>query len=180
MKQIAIIVFTFLCLSAAHAQKRSNGVEIGFGIDGGMPVGNDLKPYTTAGVGGDITFGYNFDAHSALLLRGGYMTFLTKEEYRSLNIKAVGDGFVKLAGRYNFPGRFYVEPQVGYSHFTSSSGGSNKINSNGLTYAAAAGVFLDPLKSFDVSIRYEGNIGNDGIDFVGLRLAYSLKPGTYF
>lgn len=180
MKQIVIVVFSFLCLTAVHAQKKGSGVEIGFGIDGGVPVSNDLKPYTTAGFGGDVTLGYNFDTHAALLLRGGYMTFFTKEAYRNLNIKSVGDGFLKAVGRYNFPGRFYVEPQIGYSRFSSAKGGSNKINSSGLTYAAAAGVFLDPLKSFDVSIRYEGTTGHDGINFVGLRLAYSLKPGMYF
>ena len=180
MKQIAIVVFILLCLTAAHAQKKGSGIELGFGVDAGVPVSNDLKPYTTAGIGGDATLGYNFDAHSALLLRGGFMTFLTKEEFRNLNIKAVGDGFVKLAGRYTFPGRFYVEPQIGYTHFSSSAGGRNKIDTDGLTYAAAAGMFLDPVKSFDISIRYEGTACQNGINFVGVRFAYSIKPGMYF
>jgi opacity protein-like surface antigen len=180
MKQIAIVVFALLCLTAAHAQKKGSGVEIGLGIDGGLPVGNDLKPYTTAGIGGDATLGYNFDERAALLVRGGYMTFITKEAYRDLNINAVGDGFIKLVGRYTFPGRFYVEPQIGYSRFNSAKGGSNKISSNSFTYAAAAGIFLDPLKAFDVSLRYEGNTCKNGINFVGIRFAYSLKPGMYF
>jgi len=179
MKQIVIVVITLLCLTSAHAQVKGSGVEFGFGVDAGLPVGNDLKKYTSAGFGGDATLGYNFDAKYALLVRGGYMTFITKGIYREHDVKAVGDGFIKAIGRYTFPNRFYLEPQLGYSHFAGGKG-MYKINSGGLTYAAAAGVFLDKMKFFDISLRYEGSTCKDGIDFVGLRFAYSLKPGSYF
>ena len=179
MKQIAGIVLALLCIYTANAQiNNGKGVELGFGIDAGIPVGNDLQEYTNFGFGGDATLGYNFNKHAALLLRGGYMSFTVKDDYRRNKLNAIGDGFMKLCGRYNFPGRFYVEPQVGYTSF--NSGKSHLVNTgNGFTYAAAAGVFLDKPKTFDVSLRYEATTGKNGIDFVGLRVAYSIKPGYY-
>lgn len=180
MKKIALVVFALLCLSAAQAQKKGSGVEIGLGIDAGIPVGNDLDPFTTSGFGGDATLGYNFDEKFALLVRGGFMTFLTTDAYRSYNINAIGNGFVKAVGRYTFYRNLFIEPQVGYAHFSSATGGRNKINSDGLAYAFAAGTSFGPLKAFDVSLRYEGVTCQNGINFVALRLAYSLKPGTYF
>ncbi len=178
MKLIAIIVFALLCISSANAQIKGRGVELGFGADAGVPVSNSLQQYTSWGFGGDATLGYNFDTHTALLVRGGYMSFPVKDEYKRNKLKAIGGGFMKLCGRYNFPGRFYVEPQVGFTSF--SSGKSHEVKTgNGFTYAAAAGLFLDKLKALDVSLRYEATTGNDGINFVGLRLAYSIKPGTF-
>jgi hypothetical protein len=181
MKQTAIIVYALLCLTAAQAQKKGNGVEVGLAVDGDLPVGNYLKPYTSAGVGGDATIGYNFNTHSALLMRGGFMSFFTKNEYSNeTDINSISDAFIKLVGRYTFTNRFYLEPQLGYSNFTSPSGAGKKINTNSFTYAAAAGIYLNKLKSFDVSVRYEGNTGSQAVNFVGLRIAYSLKPGMYF
>jgi Lipid A 3-O-deacylase (PagL) len=178
MKQIAFIVFALLCINFVSAQIKGRGVELGFGVDGGVPVGNDLKQYTSWGFGGDATLGYNFDQHAALLVRGGYMSFVVKNEYQRNKLKAIGDGFMKLCGRYNFPGPFYIEPQVGFSSF--SSGKSHEVKpGSGFTYAIAAGLFLDKLKAFEVSLRYEATTGNNGIDFVGLRIAYSIKPGTF-
>jgi hypothetical protein len=181
MKQTAIVVIALLCLTTAQAQKKGNGIEVGLGLDGDLPVGNYLEPYTSAGVGGDATIGYNFNTHSALLMRAGFMSFFAKNEYSDeTNINSITDAFIKLVGRYTFTNRFYLEPQLGYSNFTSPSGGANKINENSFTYAAAAGIFLNKQKSFDVSVRYEGNTGSKAVNFVGLRIAYSLKPGMYF
>lgn len=179
MKKIVFFVFTILCLTSAHAQVKGSGVEFGFGVDAGVPVGNDLNKYSSMGFGGDVTLGYNFNAKTALLVRGGYMTFLVDSKYHQDKLKAFGDGSAKVCGRYNFPGRFYVEPQFGFTSF--STGASKAIKAGqGLTYAAAAGVFLDKLKAFDLSVRYEGTFTNNGINFVAVRFAYSLKPGSFF
>lgn len=179
MKQIAIVVFALLCLTAAQAQVKGSGVEFGFGADAGLPVGNDFKSDVNMGFGGDATLGYNFDAHSALLVRGGVMSFAVKPEYRQNKLKAISDGFIKVCGRYTFPARIYLEPQIGFTSF--GSGKSHLVHpGNGFTYAAAAGVFVDKLKSFDVSLRYEATAAKDGINFVALRVAYSLKPGMFF
>lgn len=178
MKQFAVIVFALLCIITANAQLNGRGVELGFGVDVGVPVGNDLKQYTSWGFGGDATLGYNFNKHTALLVRGGYMSFFVKDEYQRNKLNAIGAGFIKLCGRYNFPGRLYVEPQMGFSSF--NSGKSHLVNTgSGFTYAAAAGLYLDHLKSFDVSLRYEATASKNGIDFVALRIAYSIKPGTF-
>ena len=178
MKQVAIIVFALLCISSASAQIKGRGVELGFGVDAGVPVGNDLKQYTSWGFGGDATLGYNFNQHAALLVRGGYMSFFVKDEYQRNKLKAIGDGFMKLCGRYNFPGPFYIEPQIGYSTF--SSGKSHEVKpGSGFNYAVAAGAFLDHSKAFEASLRYEATASNNGIDFVGLRVSYSIKPGHY-
>jgi len=179
MKQIAIIVFAFLCVIAAHAQKGS-GVEFGFALDAGIPVGNDLKDYTKVGLGGDATLGYNFDNKYALLVRGGYLHFTTTGAYNEHHVKSVGDGFVKVVGRYTFPFRFYVEPQLGISSFKGGAGGRYGVGNSGLTYAAAAGIFIDKARSFDASVRYEATLCDKGVNIVGIRLAYSIKPGTYF
>lgn len=179
MRQIAIVVFAFLCITVAHAQKGS-GVEFGFAFDAGVPVGNDLQSVTSAGFGGDATLGYNLDTKFALLVRGGFMTFLTKDQYRSYNINSIGDGFLKVVGRYTFYNRYFLEPQAGYVNFSSVKGGINKINSDGLAYGIGIGAFLNRTKSFDLSLRYEGATCQNGIDFVGLRFGYSIKPGTHF
>lgn len=180
MKQFVIVLFALLCMHAAQAQKKGSGVEFGFALDAGVPVGNDLNPFTTAGFGGDATLGYNFDSKFAVLMRGGYMAFLTTEAYRSYNINTINNGFIKAVGRYTFYRNLFIEPQLGYTHFSSATGGRNKINSDGLGYAFAAGTSFGPLKAFDISLRYEGATCQNGINFVALRLAYSLKPGTYF
>src|SRR4051795_3215735 len=154
MKQIAVIVLALLCITTAKAQSNGRGIELGFGVDAGLPVGNDLKDYTSFGFGGDATLGYNFDKRTALLIRGGYMSFVVKDAYQQNKLKAIGDGFIKVCGRFNFTAPFYVEPQVGYTSF--SSGKSHLVHpGNGLTYAAAAGLYLDHLRAFEVSLRYE-------------------------
>jgi hypothetical protein len=178
MKQIATIVFALLCISSVNAQTNCVGVELGFGVDAGVPVSNDLKKYTNWGFGGDATLGYNFNTQMALLVRGGYMSFAVKDEYKRNNLTAIGDGFMRLCGRYNFAGPFYIEPQIGYSTF--SSGKSHEVKpGSGFNYAVAAGAFLDHSKAFEASLRYEATASNNGIDFVGLRVSYSIKPGHY-
>lgn len=112
-------------------------------------------------------------------MRGGYMTFVNKDDYRTQKFKAVGDGFIKMCARYTFTKRVYIEPQIGYSRFSSGTNRSIAAG-NGFTYAAQAGMFLDPLKAFDISLRYEATATNRGLNFVGLRFAYSLKSGMYF
>jgi len=179
MKQIVIVVFALLCLSTAHAQKGS-GVEFGFAVDAGIPVGNDLKDYTKVGIGGDATLGYNFNERYALLVRGGFMSFGTQGAYREHRVKNISDGFVKVVGRYTFPTRLYVEPQLGVSSFKGGAGGRYGVSNSGFTYAGAVGFFLDKTKAFDVSARYEASTNEKGINFVGIRVAYSIKPGTYF
>jgi len=179
MRQIAVIVLALLCIYTANAQiNNGRGIELGFGVDAGIPVGNDFKEYTSFGFGGDATLGYNFNKRSALLLRGGYMSFVVKDAYQQNKLKAIGDGFMKVCGRYIFPFHFFVEPQAGYSTF--SSGKSHLVHpGNGFTYAAAAGFCFDRLNAFEVSLRYEATTCKNGINFVGLRVAYNIKPGTY-
>jgi hypothetical protein len=178
MKQPAIVVFALLCVTVVNAQVKGRGIELGFGVDAGLPMGNDLKKYTSAGIGGDATLGYNFNEHTALLVRGGYLSFNVKDEYRQNNLKSIGDGFMKVCGRYIFPARIFVEPQLGFSSF--SSGKSHLFHpGQGITYAAAVGMFLDKLNAFEVGVRYEATACKNGIDFVGLRMAYSIKPGTF-
>lgn len=178
MKQTAISVFALLCITVVNAQVKERGVELGFGVDAGLPVSNDLKEYTSLGIGGDATLGFNFNKHSALLVRGGYISFNVKDEYRQNNLKSIGDGFMKVCGRYIFPAGIFVEPQVGFSSFSSDK--SHLFHpGQGFTYGAAVGVFLDKLNAFEVGLRYEGTACKNGIDFVGLRVAYSIKPGTF-
>src|SRR4051794_24487564 len=99
MKQTAIVVFALFCITVVNAQIKGRGVELGFGVDAGLPVGNDLKEYTSLGIGGDATLGFNFNKRSALLVRGGYMSFNAKDVYRQNTLKSIGAGFMKVCGR---------------------------------------------------------------------------------
>ncbi len=181
MKQAALFVLTLLCLTAAKAQDPyRGGIEFGFGINGGRPVGNDLKYRSNYGIGADASLGFNFTKKYALLVKGGYISFITKDNLSADPVNAIGDGFIKVCGRDNFISRFYIEPEFGFTRFSGGKGRANKINGNGLTYALAAGAFLDKNKAFDVSLRYEATISHEAINFLGLRVAYSIKPGTYW
>ena len=167
-----LIMFSSFAQSKDQSAPQSNpGLELSFGVDGGVPIGNFAVGWNI-GVGGTAKFAYNVDKTFAVTLESGYMTFLGKtiieEDYKAPAINFIP---IKAGFRYTFNDRiFYLEPQLGVSD--ASTSGASSVD---FTYAINAGYRIVP--GVDVSARYEAVSKTGTVSFIGLRFAYGFALG---
>lgn len=166
-----IILFSVLfvaLMNAAMAQdtKRKDPPAFSVGIESAVPTG-DLSLLSSFGLGASMKVIVPLDNTVAFTASVGYIRYFGKDLF---GFKMEDFNSFPLKGGFRFstkPG-FYVEPQAGYSSFS-----TNGESDGAFTYAGSIGYVIH--KKTDFSFRYESATKNGGsLSHVGLRIAYNI------
>ena len=137
---IAVTCLMVLSFNAAKAQKESKTFSVGFGLEGGIPLGDIKDAYDFSG-GLTIRLSYHAGPGFATLTSGA-IAFLPKSGLGSAT-KASIQIPVKAGYKYIFHKPFFVMGEIGYSSVKIYSGDNGELVSNtlgGFTYAPSVGV----------------------------------------
>ena len=176
MKKIKCFLLSLTVLLSVNSfaqEETGSGTGLSIGAEVGLPVG-DLGESHKLGLGGSLKAAFPVATDAFITVSGGYISFSGK------SVSVIGQTFkapalnvipLKAGFQYRFPGGFYLEPQLGYSIFSSKVSDDSK---GAFTYAFNVGYLIN--KSLDLSTRYEA-ASKEGstIAHVGLRLAYNFS-----
>ena len=165
--------FLVLGTMAVQAQNESKVFSFGFGLEGGLPLGDAKAAYKFAG---GLTLRASYHAGPGFItLTSGALAYLPKsgngeETKASLQIA------VKLGYKYVCYKPFFVMAEAGFSSFkiyyADDNGNLASSNSGGFTYAPTVGVNLN---AFELGLRYEAtSITGGTVSTVGLRLGFNF------
>jgi len=178
MKKVSIsvsLLFLFVSFIAldSHAQSDKKKWSIGFGLEGGLPLGNAKTAFNFNG-GLNLRFSYKAGPGFATFTTGANV-FVPKS-FNGVDTKAALQIPVKFGYRYKVVPHFFVMGELGYSSFRSyyDSGNGNLVSSmtGGFTYAPSLGTEFG---AFELAARYEGIAVSGGtISFVALRLVFNF------
>lgn len=161
--------FLILMLSAvylsgnAQTKESTTASRISVGVEAGIPVGENGKPYASI-LGGSLQYEARPDFDLGITINGGYLSYSIKQSHGSGSI-----GFVPLlAGvKYYFtPGAFF-HAQLGAAVGTDEGQGTR--------FAYSPGIGFKLSSNFDTEFKYMGVSNKSGsLNNVGLRLAYNF------
>lgn len=161
-----------LCINTAKAQNESKKFSVGFGLEGGLPLGDIKDAYKFDG-GITIRFSYKAGPGFATLTSGA-IAFLPKSDLGN-STKASLQIPVKAGYKYIFRKPFFVMGELGYSSIKIYSGDNGDLVSNtygGFTYAPSVGVNF---KAFEAAIKYEGvSVSGGTFSSIGIRLGFNF------
>ena len=164
-----------LILLSMHSNAQSAGKKwsLGFGLTGGIPLGDTKTAFNVAG-GIDLRFSYKAGPGFATLSAGAN-AFIPKS-FAGVSKKAGLQIPIKVGYKYVIVPHFFLMGEAGFSSFRSYySGGNNNLvssSSSGFTYAPSIGTQFG---SFEAAVRYEGVAVSGGtVSFVGLRLGFNF------
>lgn len=170
MKKVVLFLLLSSIFYGAQSQRVSksrkvatNKSNVGVGIEAGLPIGQNGKPYSAV-IGGSIQYETMPDSDIGLTLSGGYQHWIRNSTYGGISI-----GFVPLlAGvKYYFtPGAFF-HAQLGAAVGTRSGQGTS------FAYSPGIGIKLSP--NVDATLKYTGLSRSGGtLDNVSLRVGFTL------
>jgi hypothetical protein len=161
MKKAALIVSLSVMCLGAQAQSGRGGFSIG--LEAGLPVGENAKPYSHV-IGGSLQYEIKPATDMGITINGGYQNWGIKNSYGGGSTSFVP----LLAGvKYYFAPRAFFHAQLGAAVGTASGQGTS------FAYSPGVGINLGP--NVDAELKYSG-ISNKGgnLDNVGLRLGYNF------
>jgi hypothetical protein len=176
MKRLFIILFSgfLLCSSLpTMAQSLNKLISVGFGFEGGVPVGNTASVYNFAG---GITGRFALRAgHGFATFTAGGIAFIPQQLSGQNQNNAVQIP-VKVGYKYIILRHLFVMGEVGYSSFRYYYEGSDNnllVNrTGGFTYAPTVGV---QFRVLELSARYETIQLNSGnVSYVGFRMGFNF------
>lgn len=171
---ILLVAGTSLMAFKTQAQSDSRKFHIGFGLEGGIPVGTYAKASYKADGGITLRFSYHAGPGFVTLTSGviGYYPNAAagKDVKASLQIP------VKAGYKYVIYKPFFVMAEVGYSSFKSyySDGYGDMVSGStgAFTYAPTIGVTF---KAFELGIKYESLHAHEStLSNIGLRLGFNF------
>lgn len=177
MKKSHLVTITCFCLmafsfTAVNAQKESKSFGVGFGLEGGVPLGNAHNAYNSTG-GITIRFSYH-TGPGIITLTSGAIAWLPKSGLGK-STKASLQIPVKAGYKYVFHKPFFAMGELGYSSFKIYYGNNGNVASNttsGFTYAPTVGVTFN---AFEAGIKYEATSVSGGtFSNIGLRLGFNF------
>ena len=177
MKKSRLVNIGFICLMSlscitVNAQKEGKSFSAGFGLEGGLPMGNANKSYKFSS-GITIRFAYHAGPGLVTLTTGG-VGWLPKSGLGN-STKASLQIPVKAGYKYVFHKPFFVMGELGYSSFKIYYDNNGTVASNsagGFTYAPTVGVTF---KAFEAGIKYEAtSVSGGSFSNVGLRLGFNF------
>jgi hypothetical protein len=163
MKNTCLILLLTLVAIGANAQK--NPSKFSIGVEAGLPLGENGKPYSSI-IGGSVQYENMPASDMGITVSAGYQHWSIKSSYGGGNV-----GFVPLlAGvKYYFSPspRAFFHAQLGAAFGTKSGQGTS------FAYSPGIGIHLNP--NIDAELRYMG-ISNKGgtLDNVGLRVGFNF------
>lgn len=170
MKKVFTLVFVSAISFASLAQKKESKAIFSIGVEGAMPSGS-LSESHNFGIGASTKIAMPVSNSAAFTISVGYISFSGKT-VTILGSSFKNDAFniipIKAGIRGSFDGGFYIEPQLGYTIFSSSNN-----NSGAFTYAPVIG--FTTASNVDFSFRYESATKeNSTLSHFGVRLAFGL------
>ena len=176
MKQCFSVLFCSALLLAglsSGAQNITKKWSIGFGLEGGAPVGDTKDSYNFTG-GLTVRFSYKAGPGFATFTTGAVVFYPKKVQGEQT--KAGLQIPFKAGYKYIFLKHLFVMGELGYSSFRYYYEGtnSNLISSStgGFTYAPTFGVQFG---FFEAGIKYEGIAVSGGtLSDIGLRLGFNF------
>ncbi len=169
-----LLCFSLLLVNfAATAQKEGKTFSAGFGLEGGLPLGDVKDVYHFSG-GLTLRFAYHVGPGFVTLTTGA-IAYVPKS-FQGDDTKASIQIPVKAGYKYIFYKPFFVMGEVGYSsykiYYEGSDGNLASNTSGGFTYAPTVGVNLNV---FELGIKYEATHLTGGtVSTVGLRLGFNF------
>ena len=176
MKQCFAILFCSALLLAglsSGAQKLSKKWSIGFGLEGGAPLGDAKTSYNFTG-GLTLRFSYKAGPGFATFTTGGVV--FAPKDIKGTDVKAGLQIPFKAGYKYIIGDHFFVMGELGYSafryYYKDGNGNLVSASTGGFTYAPTVGAQFGV---FEVGIRYEGiAISGGTLSDVGLRLGFNF------
>ena len=175
IKIVMVVAISILFANNSDAQETAKtqdydkGFRLGFGLNGGIPINNDVCDWA---LGGDVRLQYDLSKRTSLTLTTGFTNLFINHDainQDGINEKVKDLGFipVKLGFKAFFwEDQFYVLGEVGGGFaVTNGYNQSTTIWSPGIGYAN---------KKFDLSLRYEA-YPNYNTEQIALRIAYGFK-----
>ncbi len=171
MKNAVLILLLSATFFAANAQTKgrraaarsANTSIFSIGLEGGIPVGENGKIYSSI-IGGSLQYETKPDRDLGITLSGGYLNYTIKSRYGGGST-----GFVPLlAGvKYYFTPVAFFHAQLGAAIGTKTG--------QGTSFAYSPGIGFKLSRNIDAEIKYMG-ISNKGgsINDVGARIAYNF------
>ena len=163
---LAIAAVAILFTSNVKAQTVDQSAwRLGFGIEGGIPTGSNIRSFSHAELGGTARLQYGIAKNIGLTLTSGYYNLFKRSGIED-DAKDLGIVPVKVGAKIFFAQSIYFGAEVGAGFETQYDKNTKFIYTPGLGWAN---------KSWDVGVRYEGFAGqSDNYGFVALRLAYGF------
>ena len=146
---------------ARYRSTNSSGFSIG--LEGGIPVGENGKPYSSI-VGGSLQYEIMPDKDLGITINGGYLNYSLKSSYGGGS-----GGFVPLlAGvKYYFIPVVFLHAQLGAAIGTKTGQGTN--------FAYTPGIGFKLTSNLDAEVKYLGISNSAGsINNVGARIGYNF------
>lgn len=155
------------------AQKMTKKFSFGFGIEGGMPLGDLKNIYGFAG-GLTVRGSYHVGPGFATLTAGSLGWF--PKSFGGEDLKAGIQIPVKAGYKFIYKEHFFAMAELGYNSFKlygiDDDGQVTSFSSSGFVFAPAIGV---QLKSLELGLRYEHfSLKGGSGSFIGLRLGFNF------
>ena len=173
MKKLFLLLLLTSSVYAAQAQRVSRSrtaagtsatsSHIGIGLEAGLPVGENGKPYSAV-LGGSLQYEWKPDVDLGITASAGYQHWLIKSKYGSGSV-----GFVPLlAGvKYYFVPNAFFHAQLGAAVGTAKGAGTS------FAYSPGVGIKLSP--NVDATLKYTGLSKSGGtLDNVALRFGFTF------
>ena len=171
---ITVIVLLFN-IKDASAQKRSEALRFGVGVDVGVPTSDNVSELV---LGPSLRLQWDFPKRTSLTLTTAYEVFVEKDKQEISGETFIANQLpVKLGGKFFFGKSytFYVHPEAGASFSMEKDYGNALVYSGGLGYVTKKGI--------DLGLRYEGYEFGDSnkmspterFGMIALRVAYGIR-----
>ena len=173
MKKLILLAgICTLCLAKTMAQKETKKFSVGFGIEGGIPVGPPSDLYQVA-LGLTVRFSYHVGPGFVTLTGGGIgydpKTIVVGQK------KKVGLQIPVRAGyKYIIQHHFFVMGEVGYSEFKSYYGDNGELLSTTQGSFIAAPTVGVQFNAFEAGLRYGIDFRSGGGGLFGVRLGFNF------
>jgi hypothetical protein len=159
------------------------GIVYSIGVDGGVPTGNLSNGYN-AEFGGSLQVDIPVVSQLFVTVNAGYSNFYSKDNAYGTGLKAPDIQLLPVkAGLKFFPVKyFYIQGEAGAS-FALNKSDLDYTNSAAFIYAPQIGVmipvggynFIDAGFRYEASTKFNSNVDNSTVNFIGLRLAYAFS-----
>lgn len=178
MKKINCVAIIFVCLLilssvTVKAQKEDKKLSVGFGLEGGLPLGTAKNSYDFTG---GITIRLSYHAGPGFVtLTSGVVAWLPKSGAGDAT-KASLQIPVKAGYKYVFHKPFFIMGELGYSSFKiyykDVNGDLASTTSGGFTFAPTVGVNFN---AFEAGIKYEAmSLSGGSVSNISLRLGFNF------